>query len=171
MAANKVPVYSLSGLSPLDLHICDALHIHEKLGFYKRHRLMNSCPADLKSTSDDALLPYLANLPAPYTFTPNHYKSNVRFLLGYSAVAIAGFTFYADRYLGWEAVRSPWLIAAVVTYFILNSLLTVWVWKVEAGEVFNGTRKTGETVRIVVSFFILQIIMPVSLCFEEKGIV
>lgn len=132
---------------------------------------MNSCPADLKSTSDDALLPYLANLPAPYTFTPNHYKSNVRFLLGYSAVAIAGFTFYADRYLGWEAVRSPWLIAAVVTYFILNSLLTVWVWKVEAGEVFNGTRKTGETVRIVVSFFILQIIMPVSLCFEEKGIV
>ncbi|KAJ5183740.1 hypothetical protein N7492_001356 [Penicillium capsulatum] len=100
---------------------------------------------ELKSTSDDALLPYLANLPAPYTFTPNYYKSNVRFLLGYSAVAIAGFTFYADRYLGWEAVHSPWLITAVVTYFLLNSLLTFWQWSVEAGEVFNGTRKTGET--------------------------
>lgn len=73
-------------------------------------------------------------------------KSNIRFLLGYSAVAIAGFTFYADRKLGWEATTSPWIIAAVVSYFILNSALTFWIWAVEAGEVFSGKRKTGETV-------------------------
>lgn len=104
--------------------------------------------ADLKSTSDDALIPYLANLPAPYAFTPDHTKSNIRFVLGYSAVAIAGFTFYADRKLGWEATASPWIIAAVVSYFILNSALTFWIWAVEAGEVFCGKRKTGETVRV-----------------------
>ncbi|KAJ6134538.1 hypothetical protein N7523_000860 [Penicillium sp. IBT 18751x] len=103
---------------------------------------------DLKSTTDDALLPYLANLPAPFTFTIDHTKSNIRFLLGYSAVAIAGFTFYADRKLGWEATTSPWIIAAVVSYFILNSALTFWIWAVEAGEVFSGKRKTGETISI-----------------------
>ncbi|KAJ5306807.1 hypothetical protein PENANT_c003G06959 [Penicillium antarcticum] len=103
---------------------------------------------DLKSTSDDALLPYLTNLPAPYAFTPDHSKTNIRFLLGYSAVAIAGFTFYADRILGWEATTSPWIIAAVVTYFILNSILTYWVWGVEAGEVYCGKRKTGETISV-----------------------
>jgi hypothetical protein len=67
-------------------------------------------------------------------------------VLGYSAVAIAGFTFYADRKLGWEATTSPWIIAAVISYFILNSALTFWIWAVEAGEVFHGKRKTGETV-------------------------
>jgi hypothetical protein len=67
-------------------------------------------------------------------------------VLGYSAVAIAAFTFYADRKLGWEATTSPWIIAAVVSYFILNSALTFWIWAVEAGEVFHGKRKTGETV-------------------------
>jgi hypothetical protein len=103
---------------------------------------------DLKSTSDDALLPYLSTLPAPYAFAADYSKSNIRFVIGYSAVAIAAFTFYADRKLGWEATTSPWIITAVGTYFVLNSLLTVWIWAVEAGEVFAGKRKTGETVRV-----------------------
>ncbi|CAI7571838.1 hypothetical protein N7509_004095 [Penicillium cosmopolitanum] len=103
---------------------------------------------DLKSTTDDALLPYLCTLPAPYAFKVDHSKSNVRFALGYSAIAIAGFTFYADRTLGWEATSSPWIIAAVVAYFTLNSILTFWLWAVEAGEVFAGKRKTGETITV-----------------------
>lgn len=89
----------------------------------------------------------MCTLPAPYAFKVDHSKSNVRFALGYSAIAIAGFTFYADRTLGWEATSSPWIIAAVVAYFTLNSILTFWLWAVEAGEVFAGKRKTGETVR------------------------
>jgi hypothetical protein len=28
----------------------------------------------------------------------------------------------------------------------LNSILTYWIWAVEAGEVYSGKRKTGETV-------------------------
>ncbi|PYH97811.1 signal peptidase complex component [Aspergillus ellipticus CBS 707.79] len=103
---------------------------------------------DLKSTTDDALAPYLGTLPQPYTFSQDHTKTNVHLLLGYTAVAIAGFTFYADRQLKWEATRSPWIIAAVLTYFTLNSFLTYWIWGVEAGEVFRGKRKSGETISI-----------------------
>ncbi|KAL6230409.1 hypothetical protein BDW75DRAFT_234427 [Aspergillus navahoensis] len=103
---------------------------------------------DLKSTTDDALVPYLTTLPQPYTFKQDHFKTNVRFIVGYSAVAIAAFTFYADRKLGWEATTSPWVIAAVGSYFILNSLLTYWIWAVEASEVFRGKRKSGETISI-----------------------
>ncbi|KAL4989810.1 microsomal signal peptidase 25 kDa subunit-domain-containing protein [Aspergillus falconensis] len=105
-------------------------------------------PNDLKSTTDDALVPYLTTLPQPYTFKQDHFKTNVRFVIGYSAVAIAAFTFYVDRRLGWEATTSPWVIAAVGSYFILNSLLTYWIWAVEASEVFRGKRKSGETISI-----------------------
>ncbi|KAL4814129.1 microsomal signal peptidase 25 kDa subunit-domain-containing protein [Aspergillus spinulosporus] len=105
-------------------------------------------PNDLKSTTDDALVPYLTTLPQPYTFKQDHFKTNVRFIVGYSAVAIAAFTFYADRKLGWEATTSPWVITAVGSYFILNSLLTYWIWAVEASEVFRGKRKSGETISI-----------------------
>ncbi|OJJ63094.1 hypothetical protein ASPSYDRAFT_146011 [Aspergillus sydowii CBS 593.65] len=103
---------------------------------------------DLKSTTDDALAPYLSTLPQPYTFKQDHFKTTVRFVVGYSAVAIAAFTFYADRKLGWEATQSPWIIAAVTSYFILNSILTYWIWAVEASEVFRGKRGSGETISI-----------------------
>ncbi|KAL2003915.1 hypothetical protein VTN02DRAFT_1611 [Thermoascus thermophilus] len=103
---------------------------------------------DLKNTTDDALVPYLTTLPEPYRFTQNNINSNVRLVLGYTAVAIAGFTFYADRKLGWEATRAPWVLAAVISYFVLNSILTIWIWAVEAGEVFRGRRKSGETIVI-----------------------
>ncbi|KAJ5719912.1 hypothetical protein N7493_006790 [Penicillium malachiteum] len=122
---------------------------------------------DLKSTSDDALVPYLTNLPAPFTFTPSYTNTNVRFALGYSAVAIAAFTFYADRTLGWEATTSPWIIAAVVSYFILNTALTYWIWGVEAGEVFCGKRKTGET--ISVSSSIVKNSVPYKLHVQYKS--
>ncbi|OOF96387.1 hypothetical protein ASPCADRAFT_167137 [Aspergillus carbonarius ITEM 5010] len=103
---------------------------------------------DLKSTTDDALAPYLGYLPQPYTFAQDHTKTNVHLFLGYAAVAIAGFSFYAERKLQWESTHSPWIIAAVLTYFTLNSILTYWVWAVEAGEVFQGKRKSGETISI-----------------------
>jgi hypothetical protein len=46
-------------------------------------------------------------------------------------------------------VQAPWVKAAVVVYFILNTILTYWIWAVEAGEVFRGSRKSGETVMIL----------------------
>jgi signal peptidase subunit SPC25 len=105
---------------------------------------------DLKNTSDDAISSYLTTLPQPYTFSRVYTKTDVHLVLGYSAVAIAGATFYADRMLGWDATVAPWVIIAVIAYFILNSILSYWIWAVEAGEVFQGRRKTGETVRLLV---------------------
>lgn len=105
----------------------------------------NSC-TDLKSTSDDALTPYLCTLPQPYAFKRDNTKTTIRFLVGYSAVLIAGVTFYLDRQLGWEATEALWVKIAVGVYFTLNTFLTYWIWGVEAGEVFKGARKTGETV-------------------------
>jgi len=103
---------------------------------------------DLKNTSDDALSSYLTTLPQPYTFSRDYTKTDVHLVLGYSAVVIAGATFYVDRMLGWDATRAPWVIIAVASYFILNSFLTYWIWAVEAGEIFQGRRKTGERVTI-----------------------
>lgn len=116
--------------------------------YHTSRRSNTNKPIDLKTTSDDALPAYLTTLPQPYTFTQDHTKTNIRFALGYTAVAIAAFTFYADRKLGWEATQSPWIIAAVASYFVLNSLLTYWIWAVEAGEVFRGKRESGEVVCI-----------------------
>ena len=100
---------------------------------------------DLKNATDDALAPYLTKLPSPYTFTPSYYHTNTRLALGYSAVLIAAVTFYADWKLGWDATKRYTLVACVV-YFVLNSLLTYWIWRVERGRVFVGRRKGGQKV-------------------------
>ncbi|KAK2758717.1 hypothetical protein FQN54_003407 [Arachnomyces sp. PD_36] len=102
---------------------------------------------DLKNTTDDALSPYLTSLPKPYRFTANNLNTDIRLLLGYSAVAIAGVTFYIDRKLGWVATDG-WVMGAVIAYFILNTALTYWIWGVEAGQVFSGTRDGGEKLTI-----------------------
>ncbi|KAL1954690.1 hypothetical protein VTO42DRAFT_794 [Malbranchea cinnamomea] len=102
---------------------------------------------ELKSTTDDAIAPYLTSLPKPYTFTANNTKSNVRLALGYSAVAIAAVSFWQDYTRGWEATR-PWIFSAVVAYFVLNFVLTIWILLVEAGQVFEGTTEKGEKVRL-----------------------
>nr|AEH41518.1 signal peptidase complex component [Endocarpon pusillum] len=95
---------------------------------------------DLKNATDDALAPYLTKLPFPYTFKQSHYYTDVRLAVGYAAVSIAAATFYADWKLGWDATKN-YTTAACVLYFILNSFLTLWVWKSEAGKVFVGIRE------------------------------
>lgn len=133
-----------------------ASHLTSTLPF-KQTPILTDTTTDLKSTTDDALSPYLTTLPTPYTFTQDHTLTNIRFLLGYTAVAIAGATFYADRYLGWEATTSPWVIAAVGAYFVLNGVFTYWVWFVEGGEVFRGRRGSGELVNCIPSLIYMQI--------------
>ncbi|PGH12727.1 hypothetical protein AJ79_04088 [Helicocarpus griseus UAMH5409] len=104
--------------------------------------------SELKNTTDDAIPPFLTTLPSPHTFTANNFKSNVRLILGYAAVAISGVSFYVDRRLGWQVSQS-YVIAAVVAYFVLNLAFTVWIWLVEAGQVFEGVREgSGEALQI-----------------------
>jgi Microsomal signal peptidase 25 kDa subunit (SPC25) len=99
----------------------------------------------LKNATDDALAPYLTKLPSPYTFRQSHYLSNVRLAVGYSAVIIAAATFYFDWKLGWDATKY-YTAGACVLYFILNSFLTVWIWRFEAGKVFVGIREGQQKV-------------------------
>lgn len=100
---------------------------------------------DLKSAIDTAIPTLLTTLPKPYTFTQSHYYSTIRLALGYSAVLIAGALFAADYKYGWE-VTKPWTLPACVLYFVLNGILTVWVWGVENGVVFVGRREGGQQV-------------------------
>lgn len=100
---------------------------------------------DLKNTSDDAIGLYFTHLPAPFTFTADYTKSNVRLLLGYSSVAIAAVSFWADR--KWDhKVTLPYITVAVILYFTLNLAFTTWVWWAEDGLVFEGTQESGDKV-------------------------
>ena len=70
-------------------------------------------------------------------FKANHILTDVRLALGYSAVLISAVTFYFDYYSTWEKTKG-WTLWAVVAYFVLNGALTLWIWGVEKGKVFNG---------------------------------
>jgi hypothetical protein len=96
-------------------------------------------PADLKNTTDDALPNYLNSLK----FKQIHTQTDVRLVLGYSAVIIAGALFYFDWKFGWEASK-PYTFPAVAAYFLLNGAFSYWLWFVEKGVVYEGEGKTGK---------------------------
>ncbi|EZF36035.1 hypothetical protein TMEN_5812 [Trichophyton mentagrophytes] len=105
--------------------------------------------SELKNTSDDAITTYLTlGLPKPNRFVANHTKTDIRLIIGYCAVTIAGVSFYFDYTKGWE-FTAPWMIYAVIAYFILNTVYTGWVWLVENRQVFEGTTPKGETLQIL----------------------
>ena len=83
-------------------------------------------------------------------------KADVKLLVGYLAVIIAGATFVADYKLGWEATKG-WTAVAVAAYAILNGFFTYWLWFVEAGLVFEGS-KDGKKVclYIFIGFIYVQ---------------
>lgn len=96
---------------------------------------------DLKNTTDDALGNYLRGL----NFKQDNSKLDVRLALGYTAVIIAAATFGADYKFGWEVTKTgtAWAVAA---YTLLNGALTLWLWFVEKGLIFEGARD-GKKVR------------------------
>jgi len=114
---------------------------------------------DLKTTLDDHLPIYLSSpnlptasgppLPKPLRFTPSYTTTYVRLFLGYSSVLIAAYLFYLDYYL-----KIPFRLHKVTAawcglgYFLLNGALTAWIWLVEKGVVFEGSRKDGVSVKV-----------------------
>lgn len=91
---------------------------------------------DLKNTTDDALPNYLTSLK----FKQDHRYTDVRLVLGWTAVLIAGALFYFDWKFGWDATKA-YTLPAVVAYSILNGAFTYWIWFVEKGIVFVGERE------------------------------
>ncbi|EER29731.1 hypothetical protein CPC735_074130 [Coccidioides posadasii C735 delta SOWgp] len=137
----KVPIYSLNGMVGLTL-----LTI-ARIRSTPQDIWLILIVLELKSTTDDAIAPYLTSLPNPYTFVENNSKSNIRLLLGYGAVSIAAVSFYIDYTKGWEATK-PWILPAVIAYFVLNLALTLWIWGVEGGQIFEGSGDEIERLRI-----------------------
>ena len=90
---------------------------------------------DLKNTTDDALGNYLRGL----SFKQDNTKTDVKLAVGYIAVIIAAITFVADYKLGWDATKG-WTAVAVAAYALLNGFFTYWIWAVEKGLVFEGSR-------------------------------
>jgi hypothetical protein len=90
---------------------------------------------DLKNTSDDALPNYLNSLG----FKQSHFISDVRLVLGYAAFAVCAATFYWDYKLGFEDTKY-YTAAAVAIYTCINGALTFWIWGVEKGKVYVGTK-------------------------------
>ena len=141
--SQKVALYATNGSS-------HPLHSMRQTTHKPNQRKMQTNPShppftDLKNATDDAVAPFLTSLPKPYTFTQQHKTTNIRLALGYTAVAIAGVLFYADYKLGWDATK-PYTAPACIAYFLLNSALTYWIWAVEAGTIFVGTREGGQKV-------------------------
>jgi len=134
-APTKISVYSLPGkLYPLPPSLPYSLWT-----------------TDLKATLDDHLPIYLTSpnlpstsgspLPKSLRFSPSATHTYVRLALGYSSVFLALYLFYLDYYLK-IPFRSHKVAAAwcALGYFILNGGLTAWIWAVEKGIVFAGTR-------------------------------
>ncbi|KAL7276310.1 hypothetical protein RUND412_000724 [Rhizina undulata] len=90
---------------------------------------------ELKNTTDDAIAPFLKSLG----FKQNHTLTDVRLVLGFTACAIAGATFYHDWTAGFEKAKTLTLYA-VIAYFVLNTALTWWIMWVEGGKVYVGEK-------------------------------
>jgi len=85
-------------------------------------------------------------------FEQDHTKANIRLALGYAAVIISGATFYYDWTMGWDKTKY-WTAWAVLAYFLLNGAFTYWIWVVEKGIVFEGSRSDGGKVRYAPALF------------------
>ncbi|KPI45090.1 Signal peptidase complex subunit SPC2 [Cyphellophora attinorum] len=102
---------------------------------------------ELRSAVDEAIPDYLTTLPKPYAFAQDHAYPNVRLALGYTAVLIAGALFAVDWKYGWE-VTKPYTLPACVAYFLLNGAMTLWIWAVESGTIFQGRREGGQKLKL-----------------------
>ncbi|KAK6437681.1 signal peptidase complex subunit spc2 [Oleoguttula sp. CCFEE 5521] len=98
--------------------------------------------ADLKNTTDDALGNYMRSLG----FQQDNKTTDIKLAVGYVGGIIAAATFAADYKLGWEATKT-WTAVAVFAYMVLNGFYSYWVYFVEKGLVFEGT-KSGKHVSI-----------------------
>ncbi|KAF8432091.1 microsomal signal peptidase 25 kDa subunit-domain-containing protein [Terfezia claveryi] len=91
--------------------------------------------SDLKNTTDDAIPNYLNSVG----YRQIHTITDIRLALGFTACAIAAVAFYYDYKFGFEAAKTVTLYS-VVSYFALNTLLTYWIWGVEAGTIYVGEK-------------------------------
>ncbi|KAL0474888.1 microsomal signal peptidase 25 kDa subunit domain-containing protein [Neurospora intermedia] len=96
--------------------------------------------ADLRATTDDALVNYLNSLG----LVQSHALLDTRLALGFSAFLLSAACFAWDYKLGFESTKQYTLIA-VILYTLLNGALTYWIMFVERGTIYVGSTKDGKT--------------------------
>ncbi|KAK9463345.1 microsomal signal peptidase 25 kDa subunit [Lipomyces oligophaga] len=101
-----------------------------------------SSTADMKTALDEDIIKYLTEAGYQQNFS----LIDVRLGLGFTAVAVAGAVGYYDSKFGFEAAKQVTTIGVII-YFVLNSLLTLWVWLVEKRIIFVG-KKAEETISL-----------------------
>jgi signal peptidase complex subunit 2 len=84
-------------------------------------------------------------------FKQSNTLTDIRLAIGFTACAIAGATFYYDYTLGWEKTKQ-YTLYTVIAYFILNSLLTWWIWWIEGTKVYIGERNGVKVPYLCVMF-------------------
>ncbi|VVT45816.1 uncharacterized protein SAPINGB_P000905 [Magnusiomyces paraingens] len=90
----------------------------------------------LKSTSDDQVPLALKELG----YSTNNYLVDVRLALGYASVIVAALTAFYDHKVGFFAAKYPWTVLGLFFYAAFNIAYTYWIWFVEAGVIYSGTK-------------------------------
>ncbi|EJD39581.1 hypothetical protein AURDEDRAFT_91427 [Auricularia subglabra TFB-10046 SS5] len=101
-------------------------------------KVNNASANEMKIACDDALKRFLAQ---PGAFKMINLHTDVRLVLGWSSVIVAGLT----GLYGWkvEFEKSKAAVAAgVILYMILSSVQTLYAYFIEQNIVFEGKRKT-----------------------------
>lgn len=97
----------------------------------------------LKSTSDEQLNSILESAG----YTPSHHLVDVRLAIGYSSILVAAVTAYIDYTKGFFQGKT-FISIGVAFYVILNLAYTYWIWAIEKGVEFYGTKSNGSTIAI-----------------------
>ncbi|KAK7204606.1 signal peptidase complex subunit 2 [Myxozyma melibiosi] len=90
---------------------------------------------DLKNATDDEI----SRIMTSQGYTQKFTLIDIRLALGFSSVIVAAAASYYDFKVGFEAAKKYTAIGVTV-YFVLNALLTLWIWKGEKGTVYEGVK-------------------------------
>lgn len=94
----------------------------------------------LKTTCDEQLVTILSTLG----YSVSHTMTDVRLAIGYASIVVAGVTAFIDY--KWGFFDAKLLITiCVVLYAVLNFAYTYWVWAIEKGVVYSGTRNKNSS--------------------------
>ncbi|KAF7296601.1 Signal peptidase complex component [Mycena chlorophos] len=114
-------------------------------------KVNNLSATELKNACDDALKRYLSR---PELFKQNHQHTDVRLVLGWLSVFVAGGTGLYGYKVEFEASK-PVVWAGLILYILLTCTQTLYSYFVEGDIIYVGKRKTFskriETERITIS--------------------
>ncbi|CCA71996.1 hypothetical protein PIIN_05931 [Serendipita indica DSM 11827] len=102
-------------------------------------RVNNANANELKVACDDALRRYIAH--ADTSFRTSHRHTDVKLVLGWASVIVAGLTAFYGYKVDFEKSK-PAVWAGVILYILLSGAQTLYTYFIEGETIFIGKRKT-----------------------------